>query len=234
MNHHQKERYNRHIVLPQIGMEGQKKLQAAKVLVVGAGGLGTPILQYLTGAGVGTLGIVDPDKVSLSNLQRQVLYNESQVGQGKASKAKEVLEKLNSEVTINAYEAVFDEKNAEELISSYDVIVGATDNFASRKCIDTYTKKLGKPFVHGSIGEFEGQVTVFNYKGGMAYSDLFPDTPEEEGMPIGVMGVLPGIIGSIQAAETIKIIVGKGQVLAGRILVYDAMEARIEILNFAG
>lgn len=231
MNNTQKERYSRHTILPEIGEGGQEKLLKTSVLVVGAGGLGAPILQYLVAAGIGTIGIVDSDVVSLSNLQRQILYRENEIGISKVEKAKETLEKLNSECTINTYPVILDESNAEEIISQYEIVVGATDNFSSRKCIDAVTKRQGKPFVHGSIQEFEGQVSVFNYKGSFSYSDLFPTTPEESALPIGVMGVLPGIIGSMQACEVIKIAVGIGEVLSGKLLVYNALNAQCNVLN---
>ena len=226
-----KERYNRHIILPEIGEEGQRKLLEAKVLVVGAGGLGSPVLQYLVAAGVGTIGIADNDTVSLSNLQRQILYREDQVGKLKVEKAKEELQKLNSDVNISIYPLAIDENNVSEIVSKYDIVVGATDNFNSRKCIDVETKNQGKPFVHASIGEFEGQISVFNYKGGLSYSDLFPETPDEKGLPLGVIGVLPGIIGSMQACEVIKIILGIGEVLSGKLLIYNALNLSVNILE---
>ncbi len=226
MNKIQKERYNRHIILPQVGEKGQQKLFDASVLVVGAGGLGTPVLQYLTAAGVGALGIIDADTVELSNLQRQVLYKEHQTGELKVNKIKEALNELNSDVTVITYPFLLNEDNAEKIIAEFDIVVGATDNFYSRKCIDVISKKLSIPYVHASIGEFEGQVTVFNYNNGPSYTDLYDDTPDELSLPLGVMGVLPGIIGSIQASETIKIITGIGKVLSGRLLVYDALEAK--------
>lgn len=231
MNSSQKERYNRHILLPQIGEVGQEKLLTAKVLVVGAGGLGTPILQYLTAAGVGTIGIVDADTVSLSNLQRQVLYREHQIGQPKAQTAKEILEELNSDVTFHTYPFFLNDDNAAGIVSDYDMVVGATDNYDSRLCIDKATKKAGKPFIHGAIGEFQGQVSVFNYDGSGSFSYLFPDKPGESDLPKGVMGILPGIIGSLQACEVLKIILGKGNVLSGKLLVYSALDATMEIFN---
>lgn len=220
-----KERYNRHIILPEIGEAGQVKLSQAKVLVVGAGGLGAPILQYLVAAGIGRIGIMDADLVSLSNLQRQVLYRENEIGQSKVEKAKETLSALNSECQIDSFAYHLTEENANEIISQYDIVVGATDNFASRLLIDKFTKQQGKPFVHGSICEFSGQVSVFNYQGGLSYTDLFPDQPEEGSLPLGVMGVLPGIIGSMQAAEVIKIVLRIGEVLSGKLLMYDVLKA---------
>ena len=221
----QKERYNRHLILNEIGEEGQKKLLAAKVLVVGAGGLGAPVLQYLAAAGVGTIGIVDDDVVSLSNLQRQILYRTNQIGEPKAVKAKEMLIALNPNVNFELFPVKLSDENADEIIYGYDLVIGATDNFESRICIDRITKKQSKSFIHASIGEFEGQVSVFNYKGGTSYTDLFPDLPDKKDLPIGVMGVLPGVIGSLQAVEAIKIIVEIGEVLSGKLLVYNALEA---------
>ncbi len=223
MNEKQRERYSRHTLLAQIGEEGQQKLLDARVLVIGAGGLGAPIIQYLMAAGVGTLGIVDADVVSLSNLQRQVLYREDQLGQPKTEMLRATMAHLNSDVKLITYPFWLIESNVCEIVAGYDMVVGATDNFASRRCIDRVTREQGKPFIHGSIGEFEGQVSVFNFQGGISYSELFPDTPDEKLLPKGVMGVLPGIIGSLQACEVIKIVVGIGEVLSGKLLVYNAL-----------
>lgn len=226
------ERYSRHIILPQIGEGGQAELAAASVLVVGAGGLGAPILQYLVAAGIGRVGIMDADVVSLSNLQRQILYRENELNQPKVEKAKETLLALNSECVIDTYAYHLTAENAEAIISRYDIVVGATDNFASRLLIDKYTKAQGKPFVHGSICEFNGQVSVFNYKGGMSYTDLFPDQPDEGTLPLGVMGVLPGVVGCLQAAEVIKIVLGIGDVLSGKLLMYDVLKAGFDVVEF--
>ncbi|MCL3780853.1 HesA/MoeB/ThiF family protein [Prolixibacteraceae bacterium JC049] len=231
MNEQQKERYNRHIILNEIGEDGQQKLLDAKVLVVGAGGLGAPVLQYLCAAGVGTIGIVDADVVSISNLQRQILYSEEEIGKSKVQQSKERLNQLNSDVQINTYPIWLTDENAESIIEKYDIVVGATDNFLSRKYIDKVTKKEQKAFVHASIGEFQGQVSVFNYKNGPSYFDLFPDVPDQKQMPLGVLGVLPGIIGSMQACEVLKIILGIGEVLSGKLLVYDALSNSMNILE---
>jgi molybdopterin/thiamine biosynthesis adenylyltransferase len=227
-----KERYNRHIILPEIGEEGQQKLEKASVLVVGAGGLGAPILQYLVAAGIGRIGIVDADIVSLSNLQRQILYREQDLGLSKVQQAKATLQGLNAACQIDTYNVLLDEFNAEELIARYDIVVGATDSFASRLLIDKHTKNQRKPFVHGSICAFSGQVSVFNFDGGPSYTDLFPDTPQETMLPLGVMGVLPGIIGSMQACEVLKIILGIGDVLSGKLLLYDALKVKSEVISF--
>ncbi len=231
MNQQQKERYNRHIILPQIGEEGQEKLLEAKVLVVGAGGLGSPVLQYLTAAGIGTIGIADNDTVSLSNLQRQVLYREDQIGRLKVNMAEETLRQLNSDVEICIHPLIIEKGNVSGIVSDYDIVVGATDNFYSRKCIDAETKRQNKPFVHASIGEFEGQLSVFNYKGGASYGDLYPEMPDDKDLPLGVLGVLPGILGSMQACEVIKIILDLEGVLAGKLLVYNALHTSVNVLD---
>lgn len=231
MNSTQEERYSRHLMLSEIGEQGQEKLLQARVLVVGAGGLGAPVLQYLVAAGVGHIGIVDADMVSLSNLQRQILYRETSIGEPKTDKAEETLSCLNSDVCFTTYPVMLSEENAEGIISSYDVVVGATDNFESRILIDSLTKKQGKAFVHASIGEFEGQVAVFNYQGGIAYQDLFSSPSADAELPIGVMGVLPGIIGSLQAAEVIKIICGIGEVLSNKLMIYNALTCEMQVIK---
>lgn len=230
MNKKQLEKYNRHIILPEFGEAGQEKLIKAKVLVIGAGGLGAPVLYYLVAAGIGTIGIVDPDVVSLSNLQRQILYKEVQCGESKALHAKATLEGLNPNAKIQTYTEMLTEHNAEEIMAGFDMVVGATDNLESRLVIDKYSKKLGIPFIHGSICEFQGQVSVFNYQNGSSYIDLFPGSPGES-LPLGVMGVLPGIIGSMQAVEVIKIITGIGEVISGKLLIYDALTANQTIVE---
>lgn len=233
MNTSQKERYSRHLMLKSIGESGQQLLLDARVLVVGAGGLGAPVLQYLVAAGVGNIGIVDADVVSVSNLQRQILYREADVALPKAEKARETLLALNADVNIDTYPVMLEEANAEAIISKYDMVVGATDNFESRLLIDNITKAQGKPFVHGSIGEFEGQVSVFNYRGGISYQDLFAQPSESEELSLGVMGVLPGIIGSLQATEVIKIICGIGEVLANKLMIYDALTCEMQVVKMA-
>ena len=233
LNSLQKEKYSRHISLPEVGEGGQLKLRNAKVLVVGAGGLGSPVLYYLAAAGVGTIGIVDDDVVSLSNLQRQILYKEEQCGKSKAEIAKKELIALNSDISINVYPERLTEINAGGIIDKYDIVVGATDNFESRLIINSVTKALNIPFVHGSIEEFEGQVSVFNFKQGPDYTMLYPDTPEEDSLPIGVLGILPGVIGSLQACEVIKIITGLGDVLSGRLLIYNALKVSFTEVEFS-
>lgn len=232
MNKQQQERYKRHLILDEIGIEGQQKLLNARVLIVGTGGLGCPILQYLVAAGVGQIGIVDADEVTLSNLQRQILFREAQVGKSKADTAKQTLKQLNSDCDIKSYCTMLTNDNAEEIISKYDIVIGATDNFESRKCIDKITKKQQKAFIHGAIGEFEGQVAIFNYKGALSYSDLFPEVSDDIALPKGVMGVLPGIIGSLQACEAIKIICDIGDNLSGKLLIYNALDFNFQIIEF--
>ncbi len=231
MTEKQKKRYNRQLILDEIGEVGQEKLLQARVLLVGTGGLGAPVLQYLVAAGVGHIGIMDADVVSLSNLQRQVLFREDDVDLLKVEKAREYLLRLNSEVTITSYPFMLSKDNVDEIIACYDLVIGATDNFESRILIDEVTRSMKKPFVHGSIGEFEGQVAVFNYQGGASYQDLFSSSSGEDHFPLGVMGVLPGIIGSLQAAETIKIICGIGTVLSNKLLVYNALNCEMNILD---
>ncbi|MBT8258411.1 MAG: HesA/MoeB/ThiF family protein [Bacteroidia bacterium] len=222
-------RYDRHIIMPEIGKDGQEKLSNAKVLVIGAGGLGCPVLQYLAAAGVGTLGIIDFDSVELSNLQRQVLFGESNLGQNKAIAAQERLADLNSDITIHAYPERLTPENAIAHFGNYDLVVDGSDNFETRYLVNDVSIITNTPFVYGAIYKFEGQVTVFNYKKGPTYRCLFPAPPSPENSPncssIGVLGVLPGIIGSMQANEAIKVILGSEGVLNGKLLCYDARSA---------
>ncbi|WP_308992282.1 HesA/MoeB/ThiF family protein [Mariniflexile litorale] len=230
-------RYNRHIILSEIGQTGQDKISNAKVLVIGAGGLGCPVLQYLTAAGIGQLGIVDFDVVELSNLQRQILFGTSSLGQNKAEAAKKRLEDLNKDITIIAYAEKLTYQNAIELFSQYDIIVDGTDNFETRYLINDACIITNKPLVFGAIFKFEGQVSVFNYENGPSYRCLFPNPPEENTVPncseIGVLGVLPGIIGSMQANEVLKIILGIGNVLSGKLLCYNALTSQTMVLKIS-
>ncbi|MDH5609789.1 MAG: HesA/MoeB/ThiF family protein, partial [Cyclobacteriaceae bacterium] len=223
----QLQRYSRHLLLPEIRQEGQQKLKNSRVLVVGAGGLGVPVLQYLTAAGVGTIGIVDFDTIDLSNLQRQVLYNEAEVGFSKSKTAAQKLARLNSDIQLIPYHLSLTSSNALDLIREYDLVVDGTDNFPTRYLVNDACVLLDKPLVYGSIFRFEGQVSVFNHKGGPNYRDLFPVPPPPELVPNcaegGVLGVLPGIIGSMQASEAIKIITGIGETLSGRLFLYDSL-----------
>jgi len=225
-------RYNRHIIIPGFGIEAQQKLKAAKVLVIGSGGLGSPVLLYLAAAGVGTIGIVDFDVVDDSNLQRQVLFGVNEIGKPKVEAAKERLQSLNPHINIITYNTQLTSKNALELVSQYDVIADGTDNFPTRYLVNDASVIAGKPNVYASIFQFEGQVSVFNYTDkngntGPNYRDLYPTPPPPGLVPNcaegGVLGVLPGIIGSLQANEVIKVITGVGEPLSGRFFVFDAL-----------
>lgn len=229
------ERYSRQIMLPEIGEEGQARLSAAKVLIVGVGGLGSPIALYLAGAGVGTLGLVDDDVVSLSNLQRQVLYTEEEVGDLKAVCASMRLAALNREIVINTYPTRLTAQNAHELIGQYDIVVDGCDNFATRYVIDDVCAALGKPYVYGAISGFEGQVSVFHYGDvKKSYRDLYPDEKEILRMPPlskGVVGVTPAVVGSVEATEVLKIICGFGEVLAGKLWTIDLRTLQSNIFS---
>lgn len=220
-------RYIRQIQLPNFGLEGQEKLRLAKVLVVGAGGLGVPVLQYLVGMGLGKLGIVDADTVSVSNLHRQVIYDMEDVGKSKVEASRKKLSRQNPEIDLHMYPFFLTTENALEVMSDYDVIVDATDNFAARYLINDACVILGKPFVYGALQYFEGQVSVFNYQGGPTYRCLFPTPPNAGQIPdcnqAGVLGIVPGIIGSYQALETVKIVAGLGKVLSGELLILDLL-----------
>ena len=219
------ERYQRHLALPEIGWDGQQKLRRAKVLVVGAGGLGCPVLQYLTAAGVGVIGIMDHDVVSLSNLQRQVLYNTGSVGRKKVEVAQEMLQALNPEVAFGIHPEKLTEANALAIIDPYDFVVDCTDNLKARYVINDACVQAGKPFVYGSIYQFEGQVSVFNYQNGPTYRCVFDEGAAEPPncAEMGVLGVLPGIIGSYQALEAIKLITGIGELLSGKLLIVNTL-----------
>lgn len=219
----EKERYNRHLIIDGFAEVNQLKLTNANVLVIGAGGLGCPVIQYLVAAGVGKLGIVDGDVVSLSNLQRQILFSENEIGQSKADISAFKMSQLNSNVTIHSYNRFLDEEFADKIFSEYDIIVGCTDNYNSRYIIDKYSIKYNVPFVHGSIQEFEGQLCVFNYHGSCSYTDFFGELSSEPMVPVGVIGALPGIIGSLMALETIKIITNQGDVFADKLLIYNSL-----------
>lgn len=229
-------RYSRHLLLNNIGPEGQIKLKNARVLVIGAGGLGCPVLLYLAAAGVGTLGIVDTDIVDESNLQRQVLYGMDDIGSAKTTAAVRRLSALNPHVHYIEYFARLTADNALDILSDFDIIVDGSDNFPTRYLVNDACVILGKPLVFGSIFTFEGQVSVFNYEGGPTYRCLYPEPPAPGEVPscseAGVLGVLPGIIGSLQASEVIKIITGIGEVLSGRLFLIDALTLSTTILSF--
>lgn len=230
-------RYSRQIMLPQIGQSGQQALGAAKVLVVGAGGLGCPVLQYLAAAGVGCIGVADGDVVEITNLQRQVLYGPADVGKPKAACAAERLRRQNELITVVEHREYVHAANVLELVNGYDVIVDGSDNFATRYLLNDACLIANKPLVSGAIFRFEGQVSVFNYEGGPTYRCLFAEPPEAGASPncaeIGVVATLPGIVGTIQANEVIKIITRAGNVLSGRLLVIDALSMNTHTFGFA-
>jgi sulfur-carrier protein adenylyltransferase/sulfurtransferase len=228
-------RYSRHLIMPEVGMEGQLKLKAAKVLLIGTGGLGAPLGLYLTAAGVGNIGLVDFDVVDFTNLQRQVTFGTSDVGKPKTEAARARLSHLNPDVKITTYETRLTSENALDLFKDYDVIVDGTDNFPTRYLVNDACLLLGKPNVYGSIFRFEGQVTVFGMPHGPCYRCIYPEPPPPGLVPScaegGVLGVLPGIVGSLQALETIKLILGRGESLAGRLVLFDALALKFRELK---
>ncbi|MFT4975414.1 MAG: molybdopterin/thiamine biosynthesis adenylyltransferase/rhodanese-related sulfurtransferase [Myxococcota bacterium] len=228
-------RYSRHLILDEVGMEGQRRLKGASVLCVGTGGLGSPLLMYLAAAGVGRIGIVDFDIVDESNLQRQIIHGVSSVGKPKIISARDRILDINPRCQIDLYETALVADNALDIMAPYDIVVDGTDNFPTRYLVNDACVLLGKPNVYGSIFKFEGQATVFNYNGGPNYRDLYPEPPPPGLVPScaegGVLGVLPGIVGCIQANETIKIILGKGDSLSGRLLLFDAMAMTFRTLK---
>ena len=206
------------------------------MLVVGAGGLGSPVLMYLASAGVGTIGIVDPDKVEISNLQRQILYTSHDTGLSKAEVAARRLSQLNPLIDVRSYPVKFDTKNAEDLLPGYDIAVDCSDNYATRYLLSDTTRRAGIPLIYGAVSQCMGQASAFNYMGGPSYRDLYPDEPQApsdtSGPEQGIIGALPGIIGSIQACEVIKIITGAGTTLSGKLLQIDAFNLKAEIFSF--
>ena len=235
LNKEEYERYSRHIILPEVGLEGQKRLKAASVLCIGTGGLGSPLLLYLAAAGVGRIGIVDFDIVDNSNLHRQVIHSTSWVGKPKIESAKNRVLEINPNCQVDLYETRISAENALELVEPYDIIVDGTDNFPTRYLVNDACVLLNKPNVYGSIFRFEGQATVFNYQGGPNYRDLYPEPPPPGMVPScaegGVLGVLCGIIGTIQATETVKIILGQGNTLSGRLLLYNSLDMKFRELK---
>jgi adenylyltransferase/sulfurtransferase len=235
LNKEEYARYSRHIILPEVGLEGQKRLKAASVLCIGTGGLGSPLLLYLAAAGVGRIGIVDFDVVDSSNLHRQIIHGTSSVGMPKIQSAKNRVLEINPHCQVDLYETRISSENALSLMEPYDVIVDGTDNFPTRYLVNDACVLLNKPNVYGSIFRFEGQATVFNYEGGPNYRDLYPEPPPPGMVPScaegGVLGVLCGIIGTIQANEAVKIILGKGTTLSGRLLLYNALEMKFRELK---
>jgi molybdopterin/thiamine biosynthesis adenylyltransferase len=224
----QRNRYQRHLLLPEVGEEGQLKLLDSRVLLLGAGGLGSPAALYLAAAGVGTLGIVDMDVVDESNLQRQILHNVERIGERKVDSAKKTLTAINPDVNVVTYDVRLGADNILDILDGYDVVVDGADNFPSRYILNDASVKLGIPVVHGSIFRFEGQVTVFDPRSGPTYRDMLPEPPPAEFAPscaeAGVLGVLPGIVGSVQALETIKLLLGLGEGLSGRLVAFDALD----------
>ena len=228
----QYDRYRRHLTLPEFGLEGQQALLDARVLLIGVGGLGCPLAQYLAAAGVGTLGLVDFDVVDASNLQRQLLYGVADIGRPKLDVAVERIHALNPDVQVDVHRLQLDSGNAMEILAAYDVIVDGTDNFPTRYLINDACVLLGKPNVHGSIFQFEGQATVFDARHGPCYRCLYPEPPPPGAVPScaegGVLGVLPGLVATIQATETIKLLTGIGDPLYGRLLRYDALRMKVD------
>ncbi|HNE36067.1 MAG TPA: molybdopterin-synthase adenylyltransferase MoeB, partial [Microthrixaceae bacterium] len=228
LNPEQRNRYSRHLLLPEVGEEGQKKLLGARVLLLGAGGLGSPAALYLAAAGVGTLGIVDMDVVDDSNLQRQILHNVDRIGERKVDSAKKTLTALNPDVDVITFDVRLDASNIADIVGQFDLVVDGADNFPVRYMLNDASVKLGVPVVHGSIFRFEGNVTVFDPKNGPTYRDMLPEPPPAELAPscseAGVLGVLPGIVGTLQALEALKLILGIGDPLIGRYLAFDALD----------
>jgi sulfur-carrier protein adenylyltransferase/sulfurtransferase len=229
------ERYSRHLILPEVGLDGQKKLKAASILCIGTGGLGSPLLLYLAAAGIGRLGIVDFDVVDSSNLQRQVIHGTSWVGKPKIESAKNRILEINPYCQVDLYETRLSSENALQIAEPYDIVIDGTDNFPTRYLVNDACVLLNKPNVYGSIFRFEGQATVFNYEGGPNYRDLYPEPPPPGLVPScaegGVLGILPGIIGVIQATEAIKIILGQGITLNGRLLLFNALDMKFRELK---
>lgn len=228
-------RYNRHIILPEFGIEGQKKLKKARVLVIGAGGLGCAVLQYLTAAGVGRIGILDFDIVDESNLQRQILYTPQDVGKPKVEVAYQRLKAQNKYIDFDLHLCRLSSDNALQIFDYYDIVVDGSDNFATRYLINDACVLSGTPLVFGSISKFDGQISVFNYQGGATYRCLFPDPPDSDQIPncdqAGVLGILPAIVGSMQASETIKIITQVGEVMNNKLLLFNALSMQFLTLR---
>ncbi len=228
-------RYSRHLIMPEVGIDGQEKLKASKVLCIGAGGLGSPLALYLAAAGVGHLGILDFDVVDFSNLQRQIIHSEDNLGKLKVESAKERLQQLNSDINVTTYNTRLTSDNAMDIIKDYDIVVDGTDNFATRYLVNDACVLLGKPNVYGSIFRFEGQVSVFDAKKGPCYRCLYPEPPPLGLVPScaegGVLGILPGVVGTIQASETIKLIIGQGTPLVGKLLFIEVLDMEIRKLK---
>lgn len=237
------ERYARHIILPEIGGSGQQKLKRARVLVIGAGGLGAPVLQYLAAAGVGTLGIVDDDAVSLSNLQRQIVHTTSSIGTAKTDSAERAIKQLNPNVHVETYKTRLDATNARNLVAAFDIVVDGSDNFDTRYAVADACEAERRPLVHAAVGRFDGSLTVLkpfecgpNEEPNPSYRDLFPEAPPEGLVPscaeAGIVGALTGVLGTLQAMEVIKLITGIGEPLIGRLLLYDGLAARFDTVRY--
>ena len=231
------DRYARHISLPDVGIEGQRLINKSRILVIGAGGLGSPVLLYLAAAGVGEIGIIDDDIVDLSNLQRQIIHAESNIGTSKVESAKAQILSINSTIKVTTWNTRLSPDNAQEILTGWDIVIDGTDNIPTRYLVDDICKLNQIPWIYGSIYRFEGQASVFNFEGGPCYRDLFPEPPPSNSIPScaegGVFGVLPGVIGSIQATEAIKIIINKGQSLSGKLLIYDAESMTFKSLKYS-
>ena len=235
LNNDEVARYSRHLIMPEVGMDGQLKLKSASVLCIGAGGLGSPVAMYLAAAGVGRIGIVDFDVVDYSNLQRQVIHGTPDVGRSKLDSARDRLNAINPEVTVETHDVALSSENALELLANYDVIVDGTDNFPTRYLVNDACVILGKPNVYGSIFRFEGQASVFATKDGPCYRCLYPEPPPPGLVPScaegGVLGILPGVVGTIQATEAVKLIIGVGEPLVNRFMIYDALRMKFRELK---
>lgn len=231
------DRYARHISLPDVGIEGQRLINKSRILVIGAGGLGSPVLLYLAAAGVGEIGIIDDDLVDLSNLQRQIIHAESNIGTSKVESARAQILSINSTIKITTWNTRLSPDNAQEILAGWDIVIDGTDNIPTRYLVDDICKINQIPWIYGSVYRFEGQASVFNFEGGPCYRDLFPEPPPSNAIPScaegGVFGVLPGVIGSIQATEAIKIIINKGQSLSGKLLIYDAESMTFKSLTYS-
>jgi len=230
LSHEEVRRYSRHLLLEDVGVRGQLKLKDAKVMCVGSGGLGSPALMYLAAAGVGTIGLVDDDVVDESNLQRQIVHSTAAVGTSKVDSATQRMRDINPLITVKSYKEKLTSDNALRILADYDVVIDGCDNFPTRYLVNDACVILGKPLVYGAVQKFEGQVSVFNYKGGPNYRDMFPNPPPPGAVPScaegGILGVLPGVVGTMQATEAVKIVLGRGETLSGRLLLYDAMTMR--------
>jgi adenylyltransferase/sulfurtransferase len=234
---HEYQKYSRQLLLPEMGIEGQTKLKNARVLVVGLGGLGSPVALYLAAAGVGTLGVIDDDVVQLSNLHRQVLFGSDDIGRSKVHQGAEHLRKMHPNIDIIEHEVRLQNSNARDIVAQYNIIVDATDNFAARYLINETCIQQGIPYIYGSVHKFEGQASIFAAKSGPCYACIYPNPPEPSAIPncdeIGVLGVVPGMIGMTQATETLKLLLGVGNPLVGRLLVFDALAMKFSEFNIA-